>query len=744
MVERLGRSARPLVFADEGWTAVVDGLDDVHEPWAGTVLALSNGTIGVRGTVEERADGAATTFLAHAFEVSPIHYHERFTGFAESTDTRVPVAEPLGIDIEIDGGRVDLRSARLEDCRRSLDLASGMLRRRARWRLADGRGLHVEAARIVPLGDAAAVVRRLAARLDDGTPVTIRPRIEEAPEAARQADDPRIGVEIAGGFVSERSGDALVQRLRGSGIGVACAQRFRAAPGSCDVFTSYAAGPQPGDELAEAAARSAERLERLGFDEVAASERAAMAAFWSRAALAIDADPRTAGALRLNLFHLFRSAGRDGCSSAAAKGLTGEGYEGHYFWDTEAFMLPVLAVLAPEVARAMLEYRYRTLAQAVANARALNHERGALFAWRTIRGGECSAHYPSSSAEYHVNAAIGFGIGIYDLATDDTEFLVAMGAEMLVETSRLWLELGSYSERSGEFCINGVTGPDEYTALVDNNWYTNRMVQKHLRLTGDVVRRVAAADPARWSSTAARIGFDMGELDAFARAADAMRLPFDEALGLDAQDDSFLHKPRWDLAGTPREKFPLLLHYHPMTLYRHQVAKQADLVLGLVLGGEDVPPERKRRDFDYYEAVTAHDSTLSASTFSILASEVGRREMALRFFREATFVDVEDLHGNASHGVHMASMAGSWLALVWGFGGFRPSSVVPDFAPVLPDGWSGYGFGLLWRGAELRVAVSAEGVNYRNLGGAAARFRHDGEAIELAPGGLWQGGLARR
>ena len=744
MAQEQGRGGRPLAFDDEGWGVEIDGLDPASEAWAGTILALANGVIGVRGTIEEHADGAATTFLAHAFEVSPIHYHERGAGFAESPDPRVPVAEPLGIDVELDGKPVDFRALELIDCRRRLDLRSGQLTRETSWRLSDGRTLHIEAHRLVPLSEEPVLARRIAVSLDDGSPVTVRPRIEPAPEAAKQTDDPRIGVQLASeGFATERAGDVLVQRLRGSGIGVACTQRSAITPGGCDIFTAYAVGRESADILAQQARARVERMERDGFDRVAQAERNAMQAFWSRAALQAG-DEQVSGALRLNLFHLFRSAGRDGRSSAAAKGLTGEGYEGHYFWDTEAFMLPVLAVLAPGVARAMLEYRYHTLSAAFDNARALNHERGALYAWRTIRGWECSAHYPSSSAEYHVNAAIGFAIGLYDLATDDTEFLVSMGAEMLVETSRLWLALGSWSERTGEFCINGVTGPDEYTVLIDNNWYTNRMVQKQLRLTCDVVRRVAEAEPARWAETARRIGFEEKELDAFGRAADAMRLPYDEELKLDAQDDSFLKKPRWNLAGTPGDKFPLLLHYHPMTLYRHQVAKQADLVLGLVLAGEDVPLDRKRRDFDHYESVTAHDSTLSASTFSILASEVGRTDMALRFFRDATFVDVEDLHGNASHGVHMASMAGSWLALVWGFGGFRPSGAVPDFAPTLPQGWEGYHFGLLWRGADLRVEIDSEGATYRNLGPAPARFRHDGEEVELAAGATWRGALVRR
>lgn len=739
-------TATLLTFGDGGWSATINGIEPAREPWAATMLALANGAIGVRGTIEERAAGAATTFLAHAWERTPIGYHERFKGFAEATDTRVPVAEPLAITVTIDGAAVDFSEATAIACARTIDFRTGMLLRETCWRLTDGRTLRMTAERLVPLDAIATLARRIAGVIENGPgTVEIMPLLAPAPVAARQSDDPRIGVSLhTGGFARETAEGALVERLRGSGVAVASAQRVTRGADGCDVFTAYAVGSESADILATRARAAAAALADIGLGAAARWQRATLDAFWSRAAIDVTGDERTAAALRFNLFHLFRSAGRDGRSSAAAKGLTGEGYEGHYFWDTEVFMLPVLAVLAPEIARAMLTYRYATLPEAIANARALNHDHGALYAWRTIAGRECSAHYPSGSAEYHVNAAIAFGVGAYDQATGDTSFLVEMGAEMLVETARLWLALGEWSDRTGEFCIRGVTGPDEYTALIDNNWYTNRMAQKHLRLACDTVARVSAAAPGEWVRTASRIGFASDELDAFSAAADAMRLPYDTELDLDAQDDSFLAKPRWDLANTPRDRFPLLLHFHPMTLYRHQVAKQADLVLGLVLAGEEVPLERKRRDFDYYDNVTAHDSTLSACSFAILASEVGRRERAMEHFRAATFVDIDDLHGNTGHGVHMASLAGSWMALVWGFGGFRPDADAPSFAPMLPNGWDGYRFGLLWRGAELRVAVDAGGATYRNAGGANVSLRHDGGLVILAPGQSWSGALAAR
>ena len=726
-----------LLFAADGWSLEIVGDDPAREGWAGTILALSNGAIGVRGTIEERA--AASTFLAHAYEQAPIHYHERLHGFASSSDSRVPVAEALGLELLVDGIAVDVDGA-VPATRRTLDLRRGLLRRETRWTLADGKILTVEAERLVPLDGRTLVLRRLRVNLD-GVTVSFRPHLAPAPRGAGQSDDPRIGVNLASqGFQTLHSApDLVIEHLPGSGITVAAAQSQRDEAGWLFVATGYATGRAPADQLAAEAQKLADSALVEGFAAAAEAQAALLADYWAAADLEVAGEPRLTATLRANLFHLFASAGRDGRSSAAAKGLTGEGYEGHYFWDTEAFMLPVLAVLAPSIARFMLVYRSATLDAAFANARALDHKRGALYAWRTIEGRECSAHYPSGSAQYHINAAIAFAIGAYVDATGDEAFLVEHGVRMLVETARLWLVLGDWS--GGEFHIRGVTGPDEYTALIDDNWYTNRMAQKHLRLAVSTAARVAERAPDAWAELAADMVLDAAELAEFTRTADAMHLPYDVERDLDAQDASFLDKPRWDVAGTPREEIPLLLHYHPMTLYRHQVSKQADIVLGMVLGGEDVSPERKRRVFDHYEPITTHDSTLSASTFAILANEVGHEEAALRFLADTSFVDVDDRHGNTGHGVHMAGMAGSWLALVWGFAGFRPYGPNLRFRPTRPSAWQGYSFGLRWRDTLVRVEVAGDAITYRVISGPDIAIGHHDTELRLSAGESWNGAL---
>ena len=612
-----------------------------------SLFALANGSLGVRGGFEEDDSPSDGSFLAAVFEKNPIHYHERLAGFARNTDTRVPVAEGKGIGLWLGDRRVRLDQADWLRFERSLDLRRGALDRRLRISTPEGHRIEIHAERVVPLTQPALLVIRFSvASLDYDGPVTLVSFIEGGRQAVEQGDDPRIGVSGGQGMETfglhaDANGAQLSQRASGSGIELTCGQTHRFVgddlsfvkaqaqdarveqhfqgtlrPGravTLEKFVVYAVdddATKREDRLQAALREAAE----AGFDKLAADQADALAAFWRHAELSIDGDAATEQALRFNLFHLLQSAGRNGIDGTAAKGLTGEGYEGHCFWDTEAFVLPVMAFTAPEVARAMLLYRYRTLEAARAHAREMNHPIGALYPWRTIDGGEGSAHYPSGSAAYHINAAIAYGVGLYLESSDDLDFLDQAGAEMLFETARIWPQAGHFNpRRGGAFCIHEVTGPDEYTTLVNNNYYTNRMAQRHLRCAVAAWRWLSGERPQRMRELSARLHLEAQEVELWQRAADAMYLPYDAALGIFEQDDGFLDKPRWPFAlkADNGEHRPLLLDYHPLTLYRHQICKQADVVMALVLAGDDIEPARKRRSFEYYEAVTTHDSTLS-------------------------------------------------------------------------------------------------------------------------------------
>jgi len=753
------------------WTLIRRGTDPAGFAQDESLFALANGALGVRGGLEEGDSPSQASFLSAAWERTPIDYHERFPGFAANTDTRIPVADATRIQLRLGDVPVRLAEGEWLAFERRLDLRDGCYRRLLRWRSPAGATLEIEAERIVSFDEPGLLALRYRVRsLDYSGPITLESSISTARDAAEQGDDPRIGTRLDGGLHTiDAAADEDVawvrQQTTHSGIRLACAQTHRSPDGSLDchfanlaqhgVVQSYTGTLAPGQavtlekyaayawtephgddsDLLGRSRHSLDAAAHLGYANLLERQRQALAPLWDAADLAIDGDAATEQALRFNLFHLFQSSCRDGLGSAAAKGLTGEGYEGHYFWDAEAFILPVLAIVAPELARGMLLYRHRILDRSRLHARELNHHRGALYAWRTISGDECSAYFPGGSAQYHINAAIAWAISLYVDASGDTDFLRDHGAEILFETARVWLDIGHFNPRRGDaFCIHEVTGPDEYSALVDNNHYTNRMAQRHLRDASATALWMAGAAPMEYAALCARIGLGEDEVAQWRRAAEAMYLPEDPRLGVFPQDDAFLDRPRLPahLAGRPHEgrpdegKHPLLLRLHPLTIYRHQVCKQADTLLALMLAGDDVDRAAKRRNFDYYESVTVHDSTLSASTFGVLAAEVGLAGKAYRYFQDSLRVDLDDSHGNAAHGVHMAAMAGSWLGLVWGFGGFRPVDGQPALAPRLPAAWNGYRFGLRWGCAQLRVEVDGSGVRYTLPRGESLRFRHDG------------------
>ena len=761
---------------------------DGHDPWQlnwrdvtteaaprlQSLCALANGTLGVRAGAEEVLTDSPRVFLAGVWERTPIRYHERFPGFARHTETRLPVADATAIRVELGSAVLGEDGCRCLSDSHTLDLRAGCYRRSALWQTEAGARIEIHAERLVPLDGRAALALRYRIRsLDYSGSLAVESGIRPAVAAALQGDDPRIGAVLEGGL--QWLGGAArpelawyAQRTTHSGIAVLCVQRQHwSETGLCEAadhgdagvaqrvgtqlspgqevvlekYIAYACSPadttpdQPA--LRARAEQDSTALAAAGFDRLCEQQRAWLESFWATLDLHIPGQIEIERALRFGLFHVQQAVARDGSGSAAAKGLSGEGYEGHFFWDAEVFMLPALVLVAPQLARGMLVYRYRTLDRARTHARELDHAEGALYAWRTISGAECSAYFPGGSAQYHINADIAWAIRLYVDASGDEEFMRDAGAEMLLETARIWMQIGHFSaRRGGAFCIHEVTGPDEYSALVDNNHYTNRMAQQHLRDAAAVAEWMAARYPQAWVTLRQRIGLREQEPRQWRRAADAMHLPVDAALGIYPQDDGFLNRPRLPDELRGHGDGPLLLRLHPLTIYRHQVCKQADTVLALVLAGAEVDAELKRRTLEYYEQVTVHDSTLSASSFAVLAAMVGQTAKAERYLMDSLRVDLDDLHGNTAHGVHLAAMAGSWLALSRGFAGLRVEHDAIAFAPRCSEHWRGYRFGVQWRGAHLLVTVDRDGVLYQLHAEARAplRLRHCGELLQIEPG----------
>ena len=755
-----------LIYPVAQWSVTEDQLDTEKIPGDETVFALANGYMGVRGTFEERSLAYAPgSFINGYYETEPIVYGESAYGFAVNRQRMIALPDATVIELSINDYPLDLTTGTILEHRRLLRMKTGLLERHLRWQSPDGTILDLAVRRLVSFRHQHVMAIHWACTVvNRPSRIQITSVIRGRPPVRVGADDPRVGTALSREALMLRKRDAderlatIRYRTRNSGFDVITAvanvieteadyrrtlessQRevghgfeLSLAPGQRVELTKYVANytslDYPRKRLTGLAKQEVESARRAGFHGLAAEQNHYLTAFWSRSDVVVDGDDSLQQSIRFNIFHLLQAAGRNGRTSVAAKGLTGAGYEGHYFWDTEIYVMPFFTYTNPGIARAILEYRYRTLNRARERARVLHH-RGALYPWRTINGDEASAYFPAGTAQYHINADVIYAMRKYVHATGDRWFLLKRGAEMLFETARFWLDLGCFIEGRG-FCINQVTGPDEYSALVNNNTFTNLMASDHLRYATEVFDEMRQQDQAMLVPLVERIGLDESEIDDWRRAADQIFIPFDDRRGLHPQDDSFFDLAVWDFENTPADHYPLLLHYHPLNIYRHQVLKQPDLVLALFLQGDRFTLAQKQRNFAYYDPITTSDSSLGPCIRSIVAAEIGETELAYRYFMQTARMDLDDINGNVKDGVHTAAMAGTWLSMVYGFAGMRDYRGALSFQPTLPREWTRLQFRILWHGTSLEITLGPNQTIYGLPNGGQVDFRHNGQPVVL-------------
>ncbi|MGO1316804.1 MAG: glycoside hydrolase family 65 protein [Cellulomonadaceae bacterium] len=781
------------------WTAQpADPMDRLRfpaEPWAlretaysdddlgktETLFALGNGYLGMRGNVTEgRNSHAHGTFINGFHETWPIRHAEEAYGFARVGQTIVNVPDAKTIRVYVDDEPLLLSVADLSHYERTLDFRDGVLYRNLDWTTPSGRRVRIRSRRMVSFTERhLAVMTYEITLLDDDAPVTISSQILNrqdgqdeyyVPSAAMgEGFDPRKA-ERLGNRVLQPVDDAvhdgrytLQYRVTDSRmtLGIAAdhtietdndydeiehvepdlakhVYQVRARAGVpitvTKVVSYHTSRGVPPRELVERCEAGLDRVRADGVESLFEAQAAWLEAFWARSDVELLGQPELQQAMRWNLFQLAQATARAEGNGIPAKGVTGSGYSGHYFWDTEIYVLPFLTYTSPTYARNALRFRYTMLDAARRRAVELNQD-GALFPWRTINGEEASAYYAAGTAQYHIDADIAHAVRQYINASGDEAFLAREAIDLLVETARMWADLGFWrGNGEASFHIHGVTGPDEYTTVVNDNLFTNVMARANLRAALRSVEKLRKHRPDDFESMWQRLGLSEEELVSWSRAAEAMCIPFDEGQGIHPQDAQFLEKELWDLANTPADKRPLLLHYHPLVIYRFQVLKQADVVLALFLQGDEFTLEEKTADFDYYDPLTTGDSTLSAVAQSIIASEVGYQELAVRYFTDAAFVDLADLHRNASDGVHVASAGGLWSAAVSGFGGFRDYLGEFSLDPRLPELWEGIVFRLTVRETRVRVEVRQTELTLSIEEGEYATLTVRGERVAVYPG----------
>jgi alpha,alpha-trehalose phosphorylase len=747
-------------FVPEPWALRETELDLGLLAQTESIFALSNGHIGLRGNLDEAEPyGLPGTYLNGFYEVRPVPYPEGGYGYPEAGQAVVNVTNGKIIRLLVDDEPLDIRYGELRSHERKLDLRAGSLTRAMDWVSPAGARVRVSSTRLVSFVQrAVAAVSYEVEAVESDLRVVVQsdlvaneplPTVQADPRAATPPGEP-LRSEWS---VAQELAVALAHSTSKSGLLMAAAMDHTVdgPPGTETGATSLV------DQVRVTAAADLARGERLrvrkflaygwsgersllalraqvraalaeaghtGWDGLCAAQRAYLDEFWERADVEIEGDLELQLAVRFSLFHCLQAAARAERRAIPAKGLTGPGYDGHTFWDSETFVLPVLSYTAPDAARDALRWRQATLDLARDRAAQLGLA-GAAFPWRTIRGQECSGYWPAGTAAFHINADVADAVVRYHGVADDPAFERDVGLELLVETARLWASVG-HRDDEGRFRIDGVTGPDEYSAIADNNVYTNLMAQRNLRAAAEAVET--------YPDRADELGVEGAEAAAWRDAADAVVIPYDADLGVHSQADGFTRHQRFDFDHVRPEQYPLLLHFPYFDLYRKQVVKQPDLVLALHLRGDAFSDEEKARAFAYYEPLTVGDSSLSACTRAVIAAEVGHLELAYDYFADAALIDLDDLEHNTRDGLHIASLAGAWIAAVGGLGGLRDHGGKLSFKPRLPRNLTRLAFRVSFRRRRLLVEVEQEHATYSLGSGEPLEIGHHDERFTVTAG----------
>ena len=749
-------------FTVEDWSIRETELHLDNLAQTESVFALSNGHIGMRGNLDEGEPfGLPGTYLNSFYELRPLPYAEAAYGDPESAQTVVNVTNGKLLRLLVDDEPFDVRYGELHHHERELDMRNGVLRRSVRWSSPAGRTINISSVRMVSFAQRSiAAISYEIEPVNDTVRVVVQSELVANEDIPTAGKDPRTAAILKAPLECEESSSngstlgIMVHHTRSSNLRMAAAMDHQiegpdemviSSDSYPDVVrTTISARLQPGQRLRivklisygwsstrsrpalhdqVVAALSAAAL--TGWDRLLEEQRSYLDTFWSNADVELEGDPAIQQAVRFALFHVLQAGARGERRPIPAKGLTGSGYDGHAFWDSEIFVLPVLTLTMPHAAADALRWRHSTLQQAKDRAQQLGLK-GAAFPWRTIHGEECSGYWPAGTAAFHINGDIAYATVQYIGATNDSDFAANVGLELLVETARLWRSLG-YHDALGNFRIDGITGPDEYSAISDNNVYTHLMAQYNLRSAAEVAKR--------HTDMANVLDVDQDEIASWLDAAEHMLIPYDERLQVTPQDEDFTKHQVWDFESTSADQYPLLLHFPYFQLYRKQVIKQADLVLAMMLHSEAFPPELKARNFAYYEPLTVRDSSLSASTQAVLAAEVGQLDLAYDYLSEAALMDLDDLEHNTRDGVHIASLAGAWSALVSGFGGLRSYKDSLSFSPRLPNGLTRLAFRIMFRSGRLHVEVTAKEARYSLVDGSSLKLWHHGEEITVPADG---------
>lgn len=738
------------------WLVRESGFHPERATVSESIFALGNEFMGVRGYFDEGYSGDTMigSYVNGVFEEEDLVYPQYFKGFAKRTHFMVNSVDWLHTRIWLDGEQLDLAHVRSSDFVRTLDMRTGELTRSFVWTTRRGKRLRVAFGRFTSMAEPSLGCQRVtftplnfsgAVRVRTGLDFSI-PHYERGRNlwrtCARRAEHDvyaimsavqRSGQRVFAAFQLHGVPPSRTRTVQGEQfIGAAFSLALhRNEPTSYEKLVTICAEKRAA--VADTAVWSrgiklAQRLGQLRYGIAFERHRAYWENVWRTLDITISGDDAAQQGIRFCLFHLHQSYhGVDPHLNITAKGLTGESYCGWTWWDTETYCLPFYLFNNPKAARNLLLYRYHTLPGALQRAREKDCC-GARYPMGTIDGSEAVGTWQHGDLEIHVSAAVAYGIWHYVHVTGDRAFLRDYGMEMLLQICRYYASRGAWSPRTGEFGFWGVMGADEFKMMVHNNVYTNFMAQKAFEYTLHELAELQREAPEALARVLKKVALDPREPRDWRRMARRMRLNYDPTTGLFEQNDGFFDLPHVDVRRIPPTDFPLYKHWAYFRIFRCDIIKQPDVLLFLFLYNQQFSARVKRVNYEYYEPRCAHESSLSPSIHSILATELGKHADARKYFAHAIRLDLDDYNRNTNLGLHTTSMAGAWLNLVYGYGGLRTDGELLSFAPSLPPGWRAFSFRMLYRGSTLDVSVDRRGAAFYVTAGPPVTVRIYGKS----------------
>ncbi len=757
------------IIHDE-WNIIEEGFDPSLNNVSESLFSIGNGRMGQRANFEEHYSGEHLqgSYIAGVYYPDKTRVGWWKNGYPEYFAKVLNAANWIGIDVHVNGEQLDLHEAEVLDFRRVLNMREGYLQRTFTARLGNGKEIMVESTRFCSLVDdeASAIRYRITARNFNGI-LTITPYIDGDVKNQDSNYDEKFWEEVS---KESRGNRAMVTlRTKKTDFWVSTAMHYAVSvddmPFSIveqDVVRDKFVGKavevpievgqtltlykyvvnlssenHPKAALENRAWEYLDGVVAKGFDRMLAEQAEAWESKWQESDILIEGDVAAQQAIRFNIFQLYQTyTGEDDRLNIGPKGFTGEKYGGSTYWDTEAYCLPFYLATAPQnVAKNLLIYRYKHLQKAIENAAKLGFSKGAaLYPMVTINGEECHNEWEITFEEIHRNGAIAFAIYNYIRYTGDHSYLVEYGLEVLIGISRFWAQRVNWSEARQQYVILGVTGPNEYDNNVNNNWYTNTIASWCLEYTLAALDEVRSSAPDRYRDIVKKTAFDEeAETRQWKTIIDNMYYPTDEKLGVFLQQDGFLDKELVPVHALPANQRPLNQHWSWDRILRSSAIKQADVLQGIYLFEGRFDQETIRCNYDFYEPLTVHESSLSPCLHAILAAKLGDEQRAYQFYLRTARLDLDDYNNDTEDGLHITSMAGTWMSIVEGFAGMRVADGQLHFNPMLPDNWQSYSFKIGFRGAELTIRVAKAHVAFTNNGKQGVSVHIFGETLTIGP-----------